>query len=79
MHAEAKDFGTLHLLADEARTVDAIQFGHENVLDDHIGLPLAQWFDGLASGAGLGDDFKMWLGVNEQTVFFARDRVVVSQ
>jgi hypothetical protein len=32
-------------------------------------LPLAQWFDGLASGAGLGDDFKMWLGVNEQTVF----------
>lgn len=77
VHAEGEDAGLRVLLHDAAGGFDAVEFGHGDIHDNHVGLQFAAHRYGVAAVAGFANNFHVGLGAEDHAEALADDGVVI--
>jgi hypothetical protein len=77
VHAQHNDADIGIALDDLGRRVDAIELGHSNVHDDHVGRELFGEADGFAAIGGFADDIDSGVGLEQEPKTFANYSVII--
>jgi hypothetical protein len=77
VHAQHNDADVGIALDDLGRSVDAVELGHGNVHDNHVGRELFGEADGFAAIGGFADDFDSRVGLEQEPKTFANYSMIV--
>lgn len=79
MHAEGEDADVGGDLTNAACGLDAVEFRHGDVHDDHVGLEFLRFLNGLVAVGSFADDLHVGMGGEDHAKSVADDGVVVGE